>query len=232
LFLALFPLNRGAAVLRLTELHEQGTHMAINRSDRTISGPSGDPPRGSAASSATSAAASTSSTQQASAQSAASEGGIAQKLRSQAAERLVDQKNRAIGELDTIADAIRGTGRQLRDNQHVAVASYVEGAADQLHRFSQTLQNKEVGEIVEEVQRFGRSRPALFVGLAFGAGLIGARFLKSSSDSYESRTGEYGTPPRPASDWRQASSAPIYGGTRGSTGPNPPGPGGGPADLG
>jgi hypothetical protein len=206
--------------------------MPTIRSDRTTSGPSGEESRGSAALPATSAAASTSSAQQASGQSATSEGGIAQKLRSQATERLVDQKNRAIGELDTIADAIRGTGHQLREREHNAVANYIDTAADQLHRFSQTLQNKEVGEIVEDVQRFGRSRPALFVGLAFGAGLVGARFLKSSSDSDESRTGDYGTASGPSGDWRRSSSAPVYGGTGGSATPISPAPGTGRADLG
>jgi hypothetical protein len=143
-------------------------------------------------------------------------GGLAEKVRHQASERLVDQKNRAIGGLDTIAEAIRGTGRQLREQEHAAVAGYVETAADELQRFSQALQQKEIGEIVEDVQRFGRTRPALFVGLAFGAGLAGARFLKSSGEARGSSYEHQGPDPRAASatGWRREPAGPESGGAR------------------
>jgi hypothetical protein len=44
---------------------------------------------------------------------------------------------------------------------------------------------------VEDVQRFGRRQPALFIGLSLGAGLLGARFLKSSGrGSYAASYGD------------------------------------------
>jgi hypothetical protein len=208
--------------------------MATNRTDRHTSGPSGAHPAGGSVAAAGASATMPSGASASASAGDTSEGGFAQKLKNQASERLVNQKNRAIGELDTIADAIRGTGRSLREQDHGAIAGYVENAADQLHRFSETLQRKEVGEIVEEVQRFGRSRPALFVGLAFGAGLAGARFLKSSGDANEPRTySDYGTTSTPAGDWRRASSAPSYGAPGDTSAPLPRGgTGSGPADLG
>ena len=113
--------------------------------------------------------------------------GLADQLRTKASSALSQQKNRATEGLGSIVDAVRSTGRQLGDRDHSSIAGYVNNAADSLQRWTDTLQHKGVGEIVEDVQRFGRRRPALFIGLSFGAGLLGARFLKSSRpESYTS----------------------------------------------
>lgn len=113
--------------------------------------------------------------------------GLADQLRSKASSALSQQKNRATEGLGSIVDAVRSTGRQLGDSNHSSIAGYVNNAADSLQRWTDTLQHKDVGEIVEDIQRFGRRQPALFIGLSFGAGLLGARFLKSSrTESYTS----------------------------------------------
>jgi hypothetical protein len=113
--------------------------------------------------------------------------GLADQLRSKASSALSQQKNRATEGLGSIVDAVRSTGRQLGDSNHSSIAGYVNNAADSLQRWTDTLQHKDVGEIVEDIQRFGRRQPALFIGLSFGVGLLGARFLKSSrSESYTS----------------------------------------------
>lgn len=116
-------------------------------------------------------------------------GGVADQLRTKASGALSQQKSRATQSLGSVVEAIRQTGRQLGDG-HSGIASYVNNAADSLQRWTETLDRKDVGEIVEDVQRFGRRQPALFVGLSFGAGLLGARFLKSSREgqSYDGRS--------------------------------------------
>ena len=64
------------------------------------------------------------------------------------------------------------------------------------------IRNRDVGELVNEVQRFARRQPALFVGSAFAIGVIGARFLKSSSDNQRHRALEpYGTSSRGTMDY-------------------------------
>jgi hypothetical protein len=65
------------------------------------------------------------------------------------------------------------------------MANYIEQAADQIERFSTRLKQKDVGEILNDVQRIARRQPALFIGSAFALGLLGARFLKSSGQSQE-----------------------------------------------
>jgi predicted alpha/beta-fold hydrolase len=88
-----------------------------------------------------------------------------------------------------VASAVRQTGKHLREQQNETVAQYVEKAAEQLESFSNALREKDVNELLQDAQRMARSRPALFVGGSFAAGLLMARFLKSSR---ENETGEYG----------------------------------------
>jgi exonuclease VII large subunit len=107
--------------------------------------------------------------------------GIAGRVREQAAAQLSKQKERATDGLGSVADAVRGTTEQLRNNQHDKVAQFAEQAAQQIDRLSERLRNKDVTELLDDAQQLARRRPAMFVGGAFAIGLLGARFMKSSS---------------------------------------------------
>jgi hypothetical protein len=160
---------------------------------------------------------------------------MADKVRARAAAQLNTQKNRATDGIGSVAQAVRDTTQHLRESQHETVAQYVEQAADRLERFSTSLKNKDVGELVEDAQRLARRQPALFVGGAFALGLVGARFFKSSPNNerddyrgyrsgygatYGTETyrgaagsGEYGR-----SDWRSPGSSAGAGATGTMTG--------------
>lgn len=116
--------------------------------------------------------------------------GIVDKVKEQAASQLSSQKDRATDGLGSVASAVRQTTQTLRDQKHDTVAGYVEQAADQIERLSERLKNKDVTELLDDAQHLARRQPALFVGGAFALGLVGARFLKSSSkDDYDDRSG-------------------------------------------
>lgn len=108
-------------------------------------------------------------------------GGIVDRVRERAAAELSTQKDRAFDGLGTVAQAVRQSTQQLRDQQHGTLATYVEQAADQLERVARQLREKDLGELVDDAQRLARRQPAVFIGSAFALGLVGARFLKSSS---------------------------------------------------
>jgi ElaB/YqjD/DUF883 family membrane-anchored ribosome-binding protein len=128
--------------------------------------------------------------------------GIMDRVRERATAQLSTQKDRATDGLGSVAQAVRQSTQHLRENKQDAIAQYVEKAADQIDRFSTQLRNRDVGELVNEVQRFARRQPALFVGSAFAVGVIGARFLKSSSDNQRHPAHEhYGTSPRGTMDY-------------------------------
>src|SRR3954449_8899292 len=98
-------------------------------------------------------------------------GGMIDRVREQAAAQLTTQKDKATDGLGSVAQAVRQSTQQLRDQQHETIATYVERAADQIDRFSQQLRNKDVGELFSDAQRLARRRPAVFIGSAFALGI-------------------------------------------------------------
>jgi hypothetical protein len=116
-------------------------------------------------------------------------GGLMDRVRQGANSQLSSQKNKATDGIGTVAQAVRKTTQHLRDQQHETIAHYVDEAANQLERVSNQLRNKDVGELMQDAQRFARRRPAVFIGSAFAIGLLGARFLKSSRDRADDQAG-------------------------------------------
>ena len=106
---------------------------------------------------------------------------VAGEAGSKVASSLDAQKSKAAEGLGSVAQALRQTSDQLRDKDQGPLHQYVASAADQVERFSGYLRSKNVNEMVSEIEQFARRQPALFLGGAFMLGLLGARFLKSSS---------------------------------------------------
>lgn len=121
-------------------------------------------------------------------------GQLADQAKQQVSSRLTTQKDRAAESLSGVAQALRQTGANLREQDQSGMTQYVEQAADQVERLSGYIQNRELPQLMDEVERFARRQPTLFLGGAFVLGLIGARFLKSSSSS--STAGNYPIVPR------------------------------------
>jgi len=107
-------------------------------------------------------------------------GSVVSQVKEQATSRIEAQKERATSGIDSVATAIRQTGDQLRDGNQDAVAGYVDQAARRLESFSAYLRNRDVNEIIEDVETIARREPTIFMAGAFFLGLLGARFLKSS----------------------------------------------------
>jgi ElaB/YqjD/DUF883 family membrane-anchored ribosome-binding protein len=110
-------------------------------------------------------------------------GQVADQARTTMTTQVSSQKDRAAEGLSTFAEAIRETGEHLRDREQGAVAGYVEQAADYVDDLSGFLRERDVNQIVYDVERFARRNPTAFIGGAFAIGLLAGRFLKSSSRS-------------------------------------------------
>ena len=82
---------------------------------------------------------------------------------------------------------IRSTGSELR-NENETIAQYVEMAGDQMRRFADTIRQRGVADMMDDLNQFARRRPALFIGGAFLVGLGVARFLKASADRGDDRS--------------------------------------------
>ncbi len=92
--------------------------------------------------------------------------------------RAETQKTRAADSLGSVAQSLRTASAQLHDQE--GVSRYMERAATNIDNLSAFLANRDMAELVDEVEGFARRQPAAFVGGAFALGMLGARFLKSS----------------------------------------------------
>ena len=117
-------------------------------------------------------------------------GGITQTLRDSTYRSIDDQKSRASETLGSLAGAVRGMTHPLREGGQPQMADYVNKAADGIERWASQLRQQDLEDAVRAVEQFARRQPAMFLGLAFGAGLVAARFLKSSSGNGQIR--DYG----------------------------------------
>jgi len=131
-------------------------------------------------------------------------GGIVNRVKESAAAQLSTQKNRGTDALGQVANAVRSSTQKLREERHDTIAGYVDKAADQIDNWSRRLRDKDIDELMSDVQRLARRQPAVFIGSAFALGLVGARFFKSSRQQNEygygneSRRTQYGGTTRPS----------------------------------
>jgi hypothetical protein len=119
-------------------------------------------------------------------------GGIAETLRESTYRSIDEQKSRASDTLGSLAGAVRGMSQPLRDGGQPQIAGYVNKAADGIERWAANLRQQDLEDAMRAVEQFARRQPAMFLGLAFGAGLVAARFLKSSSHDHYGDTRRYG----------------------------------------
>jgi len=106
---------------------------------------------------------------------------VVEQAKTEGSRRLSAQIDQASERVDHVSGAIRSLGGQLRESDETRpIAGYVDMAADQIDRASEYLKGKDLDAIVSEIESFGRERPMLFVGVAFGLGVLAARFLRST----------------------------------------------------
>jgi uncharacterized protein YjbJ (UPF0337 family) len=105
---------------------------------------------------------------------------VTDKAKEQATTRADDQKERAAQGIVGFADALNQVSGSMRE-QNPTVANFAETAAGKLEQFAGTLNDKDVNQLMSDVEQMARKQPTLFVGGAFLAGVFAARFLKSSS---------------------------------------------------
>jgi hypothetical protein len=115
--------------------------------------------------------------------------GIMGRVKQSATRQLTAQKDRAADGVGSVTQALRQSTQHLRDEQHDTIARYVEQAANQIDSWCDRVREKDITEVLDDIQRVARKQPAVFVGSAFAIGLLGARFLKSSRD--DSSTGRW-----------------------------------------
>lgn len=105
------------------------------------------------------------------------------KMRARSAgHQLVEQKKaRMTNELGALGDALNRASSKLHEQQHESIAQYTDLAAAKVEDIRQTIESKNLDDLIDDVQGFVRRQPALVFGGLFVAGVLAARFLKASS---------------------------------------------------
>ena len=94
-----------------------------------------------------------------------------------------EQKSMAADRLDTFANTLRQTSRQLQDQEEDTIGRYAEIVADQIEMASDFLRTRNTGDLLGEVQRLARRSPEAFVAGSLAVGFLLGRFIKGPSRS-------------------------------------------------
>jgi len=105
-----------------------------------------------------------------------------EKVKEQGRTFLNEQKDRVSSEIEAYSAAVRRAAERLKSESDTNLSSYVSSAADQLNRLASRVQERDLGELFDEVEEMARRRPEVFYGGMFVAGLVAARFLKASKE--------------------------------------------------
>lgn len=98
---------------------------------------------------------------------------------------VAQQKDVAANQLHDVAEALRYTSDQPRQQEQGNFARYSNEIADQIDRASGYLEEHSLDDLRRDAADFARQQPELFIGGAFTLGLFAVRFMKSSApDSY------------------------------------------------
>jgi ElaB/YqjD/DUF883 family membrane-anchored ribosome-binding protein len=109
--------------------------------------------------------------------------------RSRLGETLDERTTQAGGQARRMAQVLRQSGGQLREQgEGQQVAGMAEGAADRIERLGGYLEETSGNELLQDVEDFARRRPWMIAGFGLVVGLAGSRFLKASSER------RYGSP--------------------------------------
>lgn len=106
---------------------------------------------------------------------------VAGSAKDQAQQQAGQQKQHASQSVSSVARAMRRTGDTLREEDQDMAARFADSAADRVEGFSNYLSERSLGELTRDVKHYARREPTLFLSGAFALGVMGARFLKSSS---------------------------------------------------
>lgn len=110
-----------------------------------------------------------------------------QQARDRASSSLGESKSQLAEQVGSIAEALRRTTDHLRSENQQRFAGFTDTIARQVDQVADYLRNKDARAMRQDLENLARRQPAIMFGGALVLGLIGARFLKSSERSRESK---------------------------------------------
>ncbi|HUG54443.1 MAG TPA: hypothetical protein VMR21_12625, partial [Vicinamibacteria bacterium] len=125
--------------------------------------------------------------------------------RAKAVEAVDHRKDSTAGRLEAVAGALREAAHKLEQDDAAALGGYAKSAANEAEKVARYLREKDVQSLTRDAETFARRHPEVFLGGAFVAGVLAARFLRSSTH----RGGDGQESPREAAPGYQAGFEPF-----------------------
>jgi YHS domain-containing protein len=103
-----------------------------------------------------------------------------EKGREKAKSLAVNQKGKAAEGIERVAQSLRSTAKTFEDHSQIGISRYADQIAGRMEVASHYVRDTEIEQIIDDAESAVRNRPAMVLGAAFAAGLLLARFLKST----------------------------------------------------
>jgi hypothetical protein len=103
-----------------------------------------------------------------------------QQARDSARSSLTQSRQQAAERIGGIASALRNTSDHLRSDDERGMADLTRSLAEQTERLSAYLRDRDWRGFQADLGNFARQRPGVAIGAAVAAGMLVARFFKSS----------------------------------------------------
>lgn len=87
-------------------------------------------------------------------------------------------KDRASEALTSVSKAVEGAANLVEDKVGPAYGAYARKAADQVSGFAQSLQSKDIDDLIDDTRNFVRKQPMIAIGAAAAIGFVLTRLIK------------------------------------------------------
>lgn len=91
-----------------------------------------------------------------------------------------EQKENLAQKVDQYSQALRVASERLRSDEGNMLADPAQKAADRLERMSGYLREKQIPDVLDDLESYARRKPEVVFGGLFVVGLAAARFFKAS----------------------------------------------------
>jgi hypothetical protein len=106
----------------------------------------------------------------------------AQSAMDKVGETVSEQKHFAAHQVGGIATALQKVGAELQNGDQADVGRFARQIGENFQTLADNLDGRDLGEIANMAEDFGRKQPLAFLGVAALAGLAASRFLTASSN--------------------------------------------------
>lgn len=103
-------------------------------------------------------------------------------MANQAKSALQEGRSQVAGRVSGVASVFARASDELRQQDHPHLARYSEQVGERVERVANYLGERDLGEMLHDVESFARRHPMVFAGAAVALGVVIARVLRSRPD--------------------------------------------------